>query len=473
MRASGKMGGRTPCPGCGTVLAADNTANVCGRCYREKQRDQLQKPPAVMDEQFFETDDFRAAFKSQHIGKVCKAYRNSPRHHRIIGKTLNQETLGRWLGLTQAQVSKLENGKPEYNLEVLRHYAQILRIPQRLLWFDLPGQSRFDQPQSTVVSEAEKVRERLAEMLSATLASEDSATDWEHTVYRLGRDTRWRPPELLTPELLANLDEVRNVYSRATSSHVQRRFARVAAQLSGLMSLTLLKTDDQAASLNWARTARLFSSQTNDPELRSWVQAQEAYYHFYADNVHAAVDAARYAQEITNSNPGVGSALAAALEARAHALQGNKPEALRAIGDAEEYTVNLNDESAIASAFGYNEAQLRFHQSSALAQLGEARAAFPIQDRALELCHPDDFMDRALVQFDRADCLIAVGDISAGMKSALDALIELDTPKAKGLIINRARKTLQLLPDKEGDHTEATALRDVVITIEREAAGEI
>ncbi|MGH3869993.1 MAG: helix-turn-helix transcriptional regulator [Pseudonocardiaceae bacterium] len=142
-------GGRQRCPGCGTTLAADNTARLCSRCHRE-QRDQLRTPPAQLRNEFFETDDFRAAFESQHIGKILKVYRNHSRHFQLFGKTLNQELLGRWLGLTQAQVSKLENGKPEQNLETLRNFARILHLPQRLLWFDLPGQSRLKAtPQSS------------------------------------------------------------------------------------------------------------------------------------------------------------------------------------------------------------------------------------------------------------------------------------------------------------------------------------
>ena len=45
-------------------------------------------------------------------------------------------------------ISKLENGKPEQNLETLQNYARILRIPQHLLWFDFPGQSRLKVPRT-------------------------------------------------------------------------------------------------------------------------------------------------------------------------------------------------------------------------------------------------------------------------------------------------------------------------------------
>jgi DNA-binding XRE family transcriptional regulator len=143
MSAPGAQGdGNGRCPSCGSVLAADNTARLCSKCHRE-QRDQLRTPPAQLRDEFFETDQFRAAFESQHIGKIFKAYRNHPRHLQLFGKGLNQELLGRWLGLNQAQVSKIENGKPEQNLDTLRNYARILHLPQRMLWFDLAEKSRL------------------------------------------------------------------------------------------------------------------------------------------------------------------------------------------------------------------------------------------------------------------------------------------------------------------------------------------
>lgn len=143
---SGAAGGGRHCTGCGTVLAADNTARLCGRCYRDRH-DQLLTPPVLRDE-FFETNEFRAAFESHHIGKVFRVYRNHPHHLRMYGKALNQELLGRWLGLNQGAVSKLENGKAEKNIETLQNYAKLLHLPQHMLWFDLPGQSRLRSPQS-------------------------------------------------------------------------------------------------------------------------------------------------------------------------------------------------------------------------------------------------------------------------------------------------------------------------------------
>jgi hypothetical protein len=144
----GALGGGRGCAGCGTVLAADNTARLCGRCRRERN-DLLHTPPQLRNE-FYETGEFRAAFESRLIGKVFKAYRNHPRWLHLLGKALNQETFGRWIGLSQANVSKLESGKlEEHNFKVLEYYAVTLHLPQHMLWFDLPGQNRLKLPPSS------------------------------------------------------------------------------------------------------------------------------------------------------------------------------------------------------------------------------------------------------------------------------------------------------------------------------------
>lgn len=134
-------GGRA-CGGCGSALAWDNTGHLCSSCLRE-QRDQLRTPPSHLPDEFWETDDFRAAFKAQHIGKVLKAYRNHPRHRQIYGRALSQSTLGRWLNLEQSKISRIEGGGPESNAEIVREYAQKLHIPQRLLWMLPKGESFF------------------------------------------------------------------------------------------------------------------------------------------------------------------------------------------------------------------------------------------------------------------------------------------------------------------------------------------
>jgi hypothetical protein len=74
--------------------------------------------------------------------------------------------------------------------------------------------------------------------------------------------------------------------------------------------------------------------------------------------------------------PSVGAALAAALEARAHAARGDARETRNALGRAETVLAALRPSEVTASAFGYTESQLRFHQSDAYTRLGALQSAW-------------------------------------------------------------------------------------------------
>ncbi len=123
---------------CGTRLAADNTGGQCARCERAS-RDKLIASPEVPPE-FWQTEQLRDAFAAQHMGRVARAFRLHPYHHAVYGPSgIPQGLLGQWLGLSQPQVSRIENGPPIRNLDTLAYWARVLNIPPELLWFRLPG----------------------------------------------------------------------------------------------------------------------------------------------------------------------------------------------------------------------------------------------------------------------------------------------------------------------------------------------
>src|SRR5437763_651835 len=122
------------CTRCGTRLARDNDHAMCCPCQKAT-RDVLLRPPALPPE-FWQIDQMRDALATWHMGRVIFAYRTHPHH----GRVLSQGLVGTWLGLTQAQLSRIENGRPPEELSKLVRYAQILDIPADLLWFSLPDQ---------------------------------------------------------------------------------------------------------------------------------------------------------------------------------------------------------------------------------------------------------------------------------------------------------------------------------------------
>ncbi|MET8356361.1 XRE family transcriptional regulator [Micromonospora sp. NPDC005171] len=123
------------CPRCGGRLARDNDSGRCAPC-QAAERDRLSAPP-VVPASFWGHEPVRLALAERHLGRVIRAYRCHPYHGRV---PLPQTVVAGWLGITQAQLSRVENGPPLVHLDRLAHWAQLLRVPAESLWFRLPGQ---------------------------------------------------------------------------------------------------------------------------------------------------------------------------------------------------------------------------------------------------------------------------------------------------------------------------------------------
>lgn len=125
------MGTARTCTGCGARLAADNRQQVCSPCARRESGNV--GVPEKPDE-FWRRPALRDAFRARHFGQVVYAYRYENR------PVLTQARVGRWLGLNQGQVSRLERSEPVRDLAKLDAWARVLRIPQTYLWFQLGEQ---------------------------------------------------------------------------------------------------------------------------------------------------------------------------------------------------------------------------------------------------------------------------------------------------------------------------------------------
>ena len=121
------------CRSCGARLAGSNHDDSCFACQR-KSRALLAGPPEV-PVGFWMRDRVRDALASWHMGRVIAAYRMNPQHARPIP----QEIVSGWVGITQAQLSRIENGPPIKDLDRLTQWATLLGVPPDLLWFKLPG----------------------------------------------------------------------------------------------------------------------------------------------------------------------------------------------------------------------------------------------------------------------------------------------------------------------------------------------
>jgi tetratricopeptide (TPR) repeat protein len=302
----------------------------------------------------------------------------------------------------------------------------------------------------------ELLRQEMNNVLGDGAMAEGGLDDWERTAIRYARATRDRPASVLLSDISRDLAELNLALNEHRSASAMRRLTRVMAQMSGLMCLIFCILDDRPAFRRWARTARLAGNEAGDPETLSWVLAQEAYGHYYSGDLLEAIDVARHAHEIVRT-PCTGAALAAALEARAHAAM-ERPEATKeALARAESILSQLSGDALIPSAFGYNEASFRFHEGNAYTHLRDVRSAFKAQDRALELCNPDNYTDWALTRLDRAQCHVYSGDVSDGLAYATATMTSLTEAQRRGIITLRGQEIVNALPEGE---KRAIAARD-------------
>lgn len=124
------------CNRCGARLASDNTDVACRPCQRAAQEAGLH-PPEVPSE-FWANDQLRDALvRERHIGHAVRSYRKHPFHGQ---RQVSQETAARWLSISQTQLSRIESGRPIYDLDRLIQWAKVLGIPPDLLWFALPDE---------------------------------------------------------------------------------------------------------------------------------------------------------------------------------------------------------------------------------------------------------------------------------------------------------------------------------------------
>ncbi|WP_067472278.1 helix-turn-helix transcriptional regulator [Actinomadura hibisca] len=374
--------------------------------------------------------------------------------------------------VTRNEWSRWENGR-RTPTEVLPALAVLFNIPLRNLQAAVEATELAKRFPSLRVEDAATTDhlEGLRHRLTKTFTGGISATalqDWEETVQRYGRATRNRPAALLAADLTADLSELLTGLDCCRSVTSLRGLSRVTAHMAGLLCLTLIKLGDRRAFRGWARTARLAAVEAGDPAVRSWVLAQEAYGHYYAGDMAEAVHVSTAAREVT-AVPTVGAVLAAALAARAHAAMSDQEATLEAVHDAEALLSKLANPLITASAFGYNEAQLRFHEGSALTHLATRRLidtgpALTAQDRALELYPDDDFLDRTLVHLDRATCLVSVGDSTTGTAHALETLQALTDHQRRGILTTRGHEILGELTPSQRTSPTARDLHELLMT---------
>ncbi|MFG3420578.1 helix-turn-helix domain-containing protein [Micromonospora sp. NPDC048063] len=339
---------RTPeldatCPRCGGRLARDNTSGRCGPC-QAAERDRLTSPPAV-PATFWDHGPIQQALTARHLGLAIRAYRCHPYHGR---HPLPQETVARWAGISQAQLSRLENGPAIVHLDRLTHWAQLLRIPAELLWFKLPMDQ--DDGGNTNYIGVARPNTRPAKRRSATDVCAASPATKDNGLRRTSRDAHLHFVRSL--RMADRRVGGGHLYATVTAYLADSAGPPLAGRAAGRASKT---TFAAAASLNeiagWmahdagadapARRhlglALTLANRSGDHQLVAQVSAGLSHLACHQGDARNAISHARNGLNHLQQAPSHGrlQARLLAIQARGLAIAGRPVEATRALSDAE------------------------------------------------------------------------------------------------------------------------------------------
>jgi hypothetical protein len=472
------------CHACKTPLAADNTARLCSRCHRDL-RDQLGTPPTRLRSEFFRTEEFIAAFESQHIGRVFKAYRNHPRYLQLLGKALNQEILGRWLGLTQAQVSKLENGKPEHNLETLRDYAKVLGLPQHMLWFDLPGQTRRAIPTASNVIERNPNRELLTSARTGSPSDSEEVADVlarVRTLTRVGSDElnclelgvadfvdRYESdgPVVLAPLLIEQRHGLESVIDECRSPSQRKRLFRVAGQVSGLLAYMAVNRGRYVLARAYCTEAAHLGAFAEDRDLLAWVKGTESFCEYYAGEYLKAAALARAGLEIAGSGPQLVRLLING-QARALGKLGDDAGVHAAVErayDAASRQPTVPGVSPCVSFGGYSMARLASNAVTAYVDLGLTDQVSLHAEQAMEeFDSSESSWSQSLIRLDLANAMVAGDGDPVEAADLITTALTISSDKPIASVVQRSRSFVRSTGGWRGIPAVADA-HDLVRTV--------
>jgi transcriptional regulator with XRE-family HTH domain len=386
---------------CGTRLARDNAAHQCAAC-QVKARDLVMRPPSVPAD-FWTTDHMRDALATWDMGRVIAAYRN----HRYHGRSLPQEIVAGWAGITQAQLSRIENGPPLRDLEKLTRWARILGIPAQRLWFKLPDNESVGpasaedaQPASIrrpglaeigdvdrrellqLVSKAGTLVVRLQDTrldLSAATGPVERATMDEYTllnaclwrVFALSRTKR-----SALPPVREQLDVLVGAFQQPHSAATHQRLCELAAdlfQLAGEILFDGNRYTDAALCYTLAATA---SREADAFDLWACALTRHAFLAVYEGQFAQAAPLLELAAGLARRGDGALSTRywVSAVQARAFAGLGKLDACERALDRAERVT-HLHGETHNGGWLRFDGSRLAEERGACYITLGHPRLA--------------------------------------------------------------------------------------------------
>jgi transcriptional regulator with XRE-family HTH domain len=349
----------------------------------------------------------------RHFGRVLIAYR------RAQPSELTQAQLGRWLGLTQGQVSRIERGvTPVNDLAKLDRWSRALHLPQEHWWFPpqasstyAPKESGRKLPASTNATEGEDDVQRRRFLKSASVGAIALGSSLLQSSGSLGQTdylTTEHPDVVTVKEMTQTFRRLDNRYGGGRNrsalvtflnTTVPRMLNDVSAigdarkelygaaaemhQLAGWMAYDVGQAKPGRSHL---REALRLCQDIGDEALAGEMLAGMSHHAaFHREPAHA-VDLA-LAARVAAKRAGLPKlqAEAAVMEAHGLALQGDKQACLNILREAEEAFAKSSGTESPTWLDYFDEAYLAAKFAHAFRDLGIPKEAERFARRSLEM----------------------------------------------------------------------------------------
>lgn len=306
-------------------------------------------------------------------------------------------------------------------------------------------------------------------LLESQSVSAASVDRWERVAEDCGRRQLTAPLGIFLTETVDDFIQLSKILSRRQPLEFQQRLYRVLAQLAGLIGFGLMGSGELRESHGWFHTARLAADETGDRQLRAWVAACEAMAYFWTPGlVGRAVANCEEARAMAGPAPSPAAAFANSVQARSCARLGRRREALDALHRAEAIFERLPPAQTYPTRLGFYEVRLRYDQENTLARIGEFKAAMDVQERVLDIDRGESFIEPAMVNLDRASCLISLNEVEEGCSAAQRLLLDMPPWRRCGVIMLRTQELDSLAGQRSQKSIAAGALHAIAT---KQAAG--
>ncbi|MFI5832684.1 helix-turn-helix domain-containing protein [Micromonospora sp. NPDC051300] len=493
----------TNCPRCGGRLARDNDTGRCAAC-QTAQRDRLITPP-TLPTSFWEHEPIRQALTERHLGRVFRAYRCHPYHGR---EPLPQRTVAGWLGMTQAQLSRIENGPPIVHLDRLAHWSKILGIPARVLWFKPPASMvgtegaaagvsiATDWPESTKIADTGDVTRRellrILTMASALMGGPAAhSVDWERAgsstagspspgagtlrQYEMVNASLWKaygaamPKHAAAPMVRQQLGIVTDALRLSNAPDVHRRLCAVVAdllQLTGELAFDAGNHEEAGRCYSLAATA---CREAQAYDLWACAMTRYAYLSLYQQaysDAKAMLDAA--ARLAANGDSQLSTRQwVQSVRAQALARLGQVDECRRALDSAESVS-SLTDEVHNGGWLRFNGSRTTEERGNCYVALGRPALAEPVLMEAVS--QGLSVRRRGIVMTDLALVGVQRGDVYQAVHFGAAAL-DAERQGRSGVLKQRLLDLRTELKPFGGDHHVRHLTQQITAAVTTPVAG--